>query len=303
MLQTYRPSNRVPASGLLFLLLAVLCGGVAFGALAFLISRLLWLIVIFPIVLGIIAGVILSGVIARQRVRNPALAVVAGLLMALVIYGTLKYGGYMSFQSEMRQAVSAKGAVAAGAQEAVIDMLLASKTGSGGFFGYLKLMAQQGVSIGKVGSSNRATLPAPVTWAYWLIEFGIIGAIAALAARSAASKPFCEACQQWYRDGIHLGSAPEAANQSLLGAAQSGSFRQVGRFLSQRRVDSPSVEVYIERCQSELDHPSVLTIRHSSLDSKGKRQFKDLLTAMIAPHEVAEIERGRSEQADAAVPA
>lgn len=302
MLQVYRPSNRVSSTGLFFILLAVLCGGVVFGGLAFALSHLIWLIVVFPIGLGIAAGAILSGVITRQRVRNPALAVAAGLLMALVIYGTIKYGGYMEFQSEMRQAVAQKGVVDSSKQAAIVDMLLASETGSSGFFGYLKLMAQGGISIGKVGSSTHATLPEPLTWCYWLIELGIIGAIAALAGREAAKKPFCETCQQWYRGGTHLGSAPESAKEQLLGAARSGSFRQVGLLLSQRSVDSPSLEIYLERCQGEQDHASVFTIRHSSLDSKGKQQLKDLLIAMIAPHEVTEIQRGLLEKARAAVP-
>jgi hypothetical protein len=300
MLQVYRPSNRVSATGMFFLLLAVLCGGLVFGGLAFALSRLVWLIVLFPIGLGIAAGAILSSVITRQKVRNPALAVVAGLLMALVIYGTLNYGGYLSFQSEMRQVASEKGVLAADAQDALIDMVLASETGSTGFFGYLKLMAQEGVSIGRVGSSNQATLPEPLTWGYWLVELGIIGAIAALAGREAAKKPFCETCQQWYGGGTHLGSAAEAAKEQLLGAAQSGSFRKVGQSLSQRNVGSPSLEVYIAHCRAEQEHPSVLTIRHSSLDSKGKLQFKDLLTAMIGPHEAADLQRGLSDQVEAA---
>ncbi|HEU5099747.1 MAG TPA: hypothetical protein VFU22_12040 [Roseiflexaceae bacterium] len=302
MLHVYRPSNRISATGIFFLLLAVLCGGLAFGGLAFALSRLVWLIVLFPIGLGIAAGAILSGVITRQRVRNPALAAASGLLMALVIYGTLNYGGYLSFQSEMRKAASEEGVLAADAQDALINMVLASETGSTGFFGYLRLMAQEGVSIGRVGSSNQATLPEPLTWAYWLIELGIIGVIAALAAREAAKKPFCETCQQWYSGGTHVGSAADAAKEQLLGAARSGSFRQVGQSLSRQSVGSPSLEVYIAHCRAEQDHPSILTIRHSSLDSKGKLQFKDLLTAMIAPHEVAGLQRGLSEQNEAAAP-
>ncbi len=175
MVSPYRPSNRITATGLLFLLMAILCAGIVFGGLAFVISRLVWLIILFPVGLGLMAGAILSQIITKQHIRNPMLAIAAGIVMGIVIYGVLNYANYLAFHSELRQLLAEEqDLLDTGIQNQAIDAILAAETGSTGFFGYVKLETQAGVSIGSIGQSNALRLNQPLTWGYWLLELCLI---------------------------------------------------------------------------------------------------------------------------------
>jgi hypothetical protein len=297
MISPYRSSNRIPIAGLLFLLMAVLCAGLVFGGLAFVISRLIWLIILFPIGLGLMGGAILAQIISKRHIRHPMLGLAAGIVMGIVIYGVLHYANYLAFHSELRQLLTEEHNIPdTDLQGQAIDAILAAETGSTGFFGYIKLEAQEGVSIGSIGRSSMLRLNQPLTWGYWLIELCLISGAAALLAREAASKPFCESCQQWYRGGEHLGSVPEPNEQQFLAYVHSGSFRQAGGLLVEDSSSSPSLEVYLQCCQHDQEHPSILAVRHASINRNGNLQFKDVLEGMISAYDVSEITRGQREQ-------
>ncbi len=301
MLQPYRPSNRVSALGTLFLLLMVLCGGLVLGGIAFALSRILWLIVVFPIGFGLIGGIVLGFVISKQKIRFPALALMAGIAMGAVIFGVFQYGDYFTFQSEMRQILSEQENIQdVSMQNQAIDFLVKNETGYSGFFGYIKLMAQEGVSIGKFGQSQ-ITLNEPLTWAYWLIELSLIAGTAAIIAREAGKKPFCESCQEWYKGGEHLGSVPNAQGQQFLAYLEGGNFRQASALVVEGSTSFPSLEVYLQRCRHQEAHPSIFVVRETSVDAKGKTQFKDIVESVVSAYEASEITRGLTKQQTAAV--
>jgi hypothetical protein len=67
-------------------------GGIVFGLLGAFVSRFFWLIILFPIGLGVCAGVLLSVVITKYHIRHPLLAVAAAIGMGVIIYTTMQYG-------------------------------------------------------------------------------------------------------------------------------------------------------------------------------------------------------------------
>ncbi len=294
MLQSYRPTNRVTVSGLLFLSVAILGGGLILGGLASALSRIVWLIFVFPIGLGLIAGMILGFVIVAQKIRFPALAFLAGIVMGVVIFGAFQYGHYSAFQGDMRQEMDIQDDV--DTQNKAIDIALKIETGYSGFFGYMKFMAQEGVSIGKLGRSNKITLNEPLTWAYWLIELSLIGGAAALTAREAAKQPFCEACQQWYNSGELVGNVPNEQGQQFLTYVKGGDFPQASALVIKDSKSFPSLEVYLRPCQHPAEHSSVFEVRQASVDAKGKVERKDILTGVVSAYEASEITRGITQQ-------
>ncbi|HEX6290768.1 MAG TPA: hypothetical protein VFZ66_16385 [Herpetosiphonaceae bacterium] len=288
MLQSYRPSNRVPPRGIFFLLLAIVCGGFICGLIAFTVAQLFWLILLFPIGLGLMVGGILSKLIATQNIRSPLASAVSALLMGLVLYATFHLLAYQSFRWEVAQIfVEREGPMDSALQEEMIDLVLTEETGFSGFFGYLKLQAQEGISIGRVGSTNPITLNEPLTWLYWLLEAGLIVGFATGTAVSSAKKPFCELCQSWYRSSEHLGSVAMSNAAQFMELVRAGNMQPAGALLVGSGTPTPSLEVYIQRCLHDSEHNSVLAVREMSLNRKGQTQFKEVLQGMIAPHEAA----------------
>lgn len=286
MLHAYHPSNRVPLSGWVMLVIAALCGGLVLGGLAFALSQYIWLIILFPAGLGLAAGVLPSEMIQKHNVRSPFAAAVAALLMGLMIYGTIHYLGYLVFHSGTSDLLVAEhGPIDLDTQAAFVDSFLADETGSTGFLGYLKLEAQAGVSIGSIGSASALRLNESLTWLYWAIEVGITTGIATLATVASARKPFCEACQRWYSGGEHQGNVAGVNIYRFLELIDSGKMRQAGALLQAESLPSPSLEVYIHRCPKDQEHPSILAIRSTRIDAKGNVEAKDIVEGMISPYD------------------
>ena len=66
-MKPYQPSLAAPPTGLLILLLAVLLGGAAIGALAALLSNLVYVIILFPIGMGWLGGKLVAAPCAWEK--------------------------------------------------------------------------------------------------------------------------------------------------------------------------------------------------------------------------------------------
>jgi hypothetical protein len=286
MLHAYRPSNRVSLPGLIVLALVAICGGLVFGGLAAAISNFIWLIVLFPIGLGLAAGELLAKMITKYKVRSPMAAAAAALLMSLMIYGTMNYADYLVFQSELSDLITEEyGQLDNQTVAEITDGFLGEETGFTGFLGYLRLQAQEGVAIGSFRSSQALTLNEPLSWLYWLVELIIVTVCATLIAVERAKKPFCELCQCWYGGGEHQGSVARDNVNQFLELMRTGNMRQASALLTSEPLPSPTLEIYMRRCPRHDEHQSVLTIQSTWLDAKGKTQFKDELEGLIMPYE------------------
>lgn len=291
MLQAYRPSHRAAWQGAVVLLFTTICIGRALGGFAFILSGVIWLMVLFPLVLGLLAGFLLSKIVLHYKVRSPSISIA----MAIMISAAFHSVGYDTFQFEARQVIAdQQGLRDSAAQAQVIDGFLVQETGYTGFLGYLKFIAQEGVSFGRLGSSQILTLNEPMTWLYWVVEFGIIIAGAIAGVRDDSKKPFCEACNCWYESGEHLGSVATSDATRFMESVQTGNKRQARQLIGHNSGTSPSLEVYIQRCPREYEHASVLAVRSTSFDAKGNMRFKDILEGMLTPHEMAELRQAEA---------
>ena len=80
-MKPYQPSNKVTSTGLKWLLLSSVIGGVAIGGLTHLLSLSVgYLIVVFPLVMGLTGGKVMVAAIRQGKVRNPAIATLFGVL-------------------------------------------------------------------------------------------------------------------------------------------------------------------------------------------------------------------------------
>src|SRR4028119_1972114 len=98
-MKPYQPSNKVTSTGLKWLLLSSVIGCLGIGALTHLISLLVgYLIVVFPLAMGLTGGKVMVAAIRQGKVRNPAIATLFGVLSGLLMYGSLQGAGYWQFK-------------------------------------------------------------------------------------------------------------------------------------------------------------------------------------------------------------
>ncbi len=212
-MKSYKPSNYIDKTGGKWLLLTAGIGGITLGGVTFLVSQLIYLVVIFPVLLGLGSGWLLRRAVVRGKVRHPLAAGAAAVLMAGLLYGTMHWADYILFRqnatAEIRRALrGSRQSSAANAASITVDSFLKEKTEKTGFTGFLQYRSQQGLMINR--SLIRLPVGSQVMWNYWGLEFLVTGAIALGFAYGAARKPFCEGCQSWYDTDDRLGRLSQA---------------------------------------------------------------------------------------------
>ena len=282
-MKPYQPSNKVTSTGLKWLLLSSVIGGLAIGGLTHLISLLVYLIVLFPLGMGFAGGTVMVAAIRQGKVRNPAIATLFGILTGLLMYGSLHGAGYWQFkQLASEQITKELEGVSDNQSNNIIDTFLQEKTGSKGFLGYLKHNAQQGVSIGRLESTG-TNLGETGTWIYWLIELAIIDITIAAIAYSTAKNPFCENGDQWYKHPEHIGIVNLQCSENFLNLLQNDRFGEAGKLLDPLQVIHPAnLEVCLERCPCCKFSDPILTVSSIYKDRKGNMKLKQVAQGVLS---------------------
>jgi hypothetical protein len=282
-MKPYQPSNKVTSTGLKWLLLSSVMGGVAIGGLTHLISLLVYLILVFPWGMGFAGSTVMVAAIRQGKVRNPAIATLFGILTGLLIYGSLHGAGYWQFkQSASEQITKELEGVSDNQSNNIIDTFLQEKTGSKSFLGYLKYKAQQGVSIGRLESTG-TNLGETGTWIYWLIELAIIDITIAAIAYSTAKSPFCENGDQWYKDPEHIGIVNPQYSENFLNLLQNDRFGEAGKLLDPLQGIHPAnLEVYLQRCPCCKFSDPILSVSSISKDTNGDLKLKQVAQGVLS---------------------
>lgn len=173
-------------------LMIVILGGTLTGFLTSIVSNLIYMTFLFPIGMGFVGGMLLLGSSRKLKIRGRMPEIITAILMAVLIYGTFHYTGYLTFRillsSEMnKEIVSSTGESQAGVANIFVDYALEQETGHTGFTGYMLYKAEEGVSIGRWYSMNKTNLGPIGTWVYWFLELGLIGWVTAVMTRSPSS--------------------------------------------------------------------------------------------------------------------
>jgi hypothetical protein len=213
--EEYRPDGGFSLIGLPILLGMLCAAGVGLGWLASFIGQWFYLILVFP--LGIGLGLILVGVFVGHlaKMRSPGLAVLLGVVSAGVALLAMHYFNYQRFLKERPELPALLGKLPAEAKlgklgEAVERLKQARAVDS--FPSYLDLEATRGVAIRLRGKGFN--LGYVGTWIYWVLELAGVAVLATLGLRFGAAAPFCSACNEWKEDrqlGTLQGKGDEVA--------------------------------------------------------------------------------------------
>ncbi len=272
------PKKRVTLPAIVSLPIVAIVGGVVVGGIVAFISQWFYFIVVFSALMGGLGGTILSLIILQTHMRNVLLAIVFGLLIGLVTYGSLRYGQYLLFREQVKSnLVTQVGSSSQSQVDQFIQSSLQSEVGSGGFFGYIKLQAKEGVTITRGLSTTGVTFKETWAWIYWSAELLIVGGLAALMGYRTARRNYCESCQRWYSGSRSIGKVDQAAKDYFRSAVQSGHFFQAGQVLRNQATSKQYLDVQVESCSSCKTSLSYMVV-HQLSGGKGKENLK-LLTS------------------------
>jgi hypothetical protein len=170
----YAPDGGCPAGGLFAMLALTLLAGLVVGVLAGLIHLVFFLVLIFPILMGLAVGAAGYGAVVLGKVRSRLLAAGTGVLAGCLTIIAMHFIMYV-----------VRGGPAAGwsfgkyiDENARFGVRINSTRGGG--------PKDKGMNLGYVGS-----------YIYWFVEMAIVAGIAGAMMGSRAGKPFCRACGSW----------------------------------------------------------------------------------------------------------
>jgi hypothetical protein len=249
----YRPDYFWDWQGLGLILGFLMLGGLALGFAASVIEQWLWLVLLFPICIGGALGLIGSYAIKIGEVRHPIISGVAGFLGGCSAMFAMHYFDYQGFLSELKNLTLEERAQLPPLQNA-------------GFWDYMDLMAQEGVTI---TSTHNVNGQGGIN----LAEIGIAAATAFIIMRKKASQPFCSLCNTWKQ--TRFLAKPDIARVTLLQAIKSGN---VGLLAVQEPSPTAgSLKVHLSTCKQCGTATSVeVKIEEISKNSKGQESVQEV---------------------------
>lgn len=269
-MRTYRPSGAISGGGFIALLIVAILSGLVLGGILWAVDNLahFYLVLLFPLVAGAVAGGILGWVVTSAKVRNAFVAFVCGIIAGLIMFGMYHVATYyITFRGEVRDALAEQGNAPADDAEldAFIDVVLKSEVNDTGFVGYLRYAASQGITVTNFGRSSSSTpleLKGDIVWGYWAFEILIAAGMAAFIARRAAREPFDENANEWYSPATQVFAlADKKSKKALLNALKEGSFSQAGSLLTRDDLKYPRFELHLRQSPDPASQDVLLSVQ------------------------------------------
>lgn len=298
-MQKYRASNRMSFGGLILLLVLAVISAAALGGILFAVDYYVhfYLVLMFPMFAGAIAGGLLTRGVYSAKVRSPIVAWLVGLICGVLMFGVYHFASYyVGFRTDMRKAyVENVGQEPTDAEfDEVLDLLLKDEVGDVGIMGYLKLTAKEGMSITRTASSTSSAidLQDEWVWVYWGVEILLAGLFAAFIAGRAAGEPFNEDSNEWYGPATFFATAPGKSRKDVVNAFKDGNFQQAGMLLTQQDIKYPRIDVNLRRSK---DGSSSQDTFIQLLYSQRRGRSSGLKSGMISSSDFESLQRGMSQ--------
>jgi len=267
----------------------VVPAGAMVGIIASIFSQLIYIVFVFPLIMGFASGKVITGAIQMAKIRKASQLIFLSLLAPMIIYTTYHYGRYVELQIQtslemfpgFSQATEDKNLRVA---NAFVDIALEQETGYSGFVGYMLFKANEGISIGRFYSSNRLSLGPILTWVYWAMEFGMILWVTIHTGMKLVRMSFCEFCGNWYGSEKHLGGTTNANESLVLNLIKQRDFIELEKLI-EKNAELPSLEIYFQGCKVCNKSHSHLIVRHAFQGPRGGLQFTDTSKIVLQPQE------------------
>ncbi len=283
---------RVPWTGLLLMTAVVLVGAAAIGVVAALVGGFVFLVVLFPILMGLAGGWLLAWAVRRGKVHQVWPAALAAVVMGVLIYCIYNAGDYLRFRRDIHEAITMEyGPQDQADIDLFIELVLEQETGQGGYPGYLLLNAQDGVTLTRTYSANGIVLRGFWYWVLFAVELGLVVFCIAEAAMKQARRPFCAACDRWYDREETLGFLPGEREEAFLTLVDEQNYHGLSENLADEAA-LPRLAVISQTCSECQTAPARVTLRRQSLNYKKRLVEKDVKTLDLEPSAYHALARG-----------
>ena len=299
-MQKYRASNRMSFGGFILLLVLAIISAAALGGILFAVDYYLhfYLVLLFPMFAGAIAGGLLVRGVYTAKVRSPLVAGIVGLLCGVLMFGVYHAASYyVGFKTDMRKIYveNAKREPTDEEFNTELDALLQEEVGATGIVGYLKEVAKEGLSITSTTPSSSTTpteLKDNLVWGYWAVEILLAGLFAAFIAGRAAGEPFNEDAEEWYGPAVRFAAATGKSRKELVNAFKDGNFQQAGMLLTQQDIKYPRIDVNLRRSK---DGGSSQDTFVQLMYSQRRGRSSAIKSGMISSSDFESLQRGMSQ--------
>jgi hypothetical protein len=293
-MREYRPSGLIPLTGIVLLAAAALIGGVGLGLIVHFVARQIYLIILFPIFLGLAAGFIVAVAAQAGKVRAPLIAGLFGVILVAILYGVYWYADYyLLFRGDLRDEIEQSfGEITDEEYQQFEDTALDVETGSKGFVGYIKLTAQEGITLTRATSSSDSglTLKDMIAYIYWAVEFLIMAYLGFIGAYRSGQQPFSEETGQWFGKPTYVGTLNPVSIPALVEHLQQGQLEQAGALLSPIASQPPRYDIVVYDTGAPgadvMLALQALTVNRSNVEAKDRQRW------MLPQAEFERLKRG-----------
>ena len=300
-MQKYRASNRMSFGGFILLLVLAIISAAALGGILFAVDYYLhfYLILIFPMFAGAIAGGLLVRGVYTAKVRSPLIAGLVGLICGVLMFGVYHFASYyIGFRGDFRTAyVERAGKTPTDAElDKLLNTVMQEDVDATGIMGYFKEMAKEGITITSTSSyastSKGQTLKDNLVWAYWGVEILLAGLFAAFIAGRAAGEPFNEDANEWYGPAVRFAAATGKSRKELVNAFKDGNFQQAGMLLTQQDIKYPRIDVNLRRSKDGGTSQDTFV---QLMYSQRRGRSSAIKSGMISSSDFESLQRGMSQ--------
>ncbi len=293
-MRTYKPSNKMSLLGLPLMFIAALLAGLLIGGLAFFISYQfnLFLICIFPLIMGFLGGAFMIAAVKVGKVRSPLLAALFGLLAGIAIVGVFRGGEYyFSWIHDSAMRAAARQNRDATDQEIAIKAIQMGlqDINVADFMEFNQRLASAGTSI-----SYRSTdieLNETMTWALWGIEALAIVLICIVMPFGTAGEPFNERANRWYINWEWFASVPLSHKKQFMDLMKQGDFKGAGTLITKGTLPLPRVDIDLTGDDTSAEGDWLVKINDVKQGRNGS-ETSTLTIGLLSPQELDALRGG-----------
>ena len=252
-MKPYSAHNHLPIAGIITLTIGSIILGSVWGALAYIISNLFYLLVVFPLIIGGIGAIAYQRLLFFCKVRHTWLMALigfaTGLLIAAVFYASSYFWVRHNFMADFQKEY---GTDALTASE-TLDTFLTLETGSSGLWGFMKLRATEGdhytnyLVINSLPVSEFSfTLKSTWAWIYWGVEALLFALPLGWIGFEGGKMDFNHSANDWYSSlPKQIGSASLDSKEEILARLRASDLLAVSEMLMQEGdIPHPALEIY-----------------------------------------------------------
>lgn len=284
--EPYKSDGGFSLAGLpvLFFILFVAAG--ALGWLASFIGQWFYLILLFPVGIGL--GLVLVGGFVGKltKMRSVGIAILTGLMAGAVAIVSMHYFDYLRFRARADQppaGLKLPAGVDAAQFKQLVQALHKAK-GVDTFLGYMKQQATEGVRIGRRGGGFN--LGYTGSWIYWGLELVGVAVLAMLGLVGSASAPYCRHCEKW-KESRPLGTLVGPPVE-VKGHLEEGNLKALHRYASGEDGELHVSAHVCPGCGAEGD--IAVKLEQVSKNAKGEESRSELTHLAYPGQALAELE-------------